>query len=231
MIQALTGTSLIEYPGRLSSIVFIAGCNLSCPFCHNPELVRPDLLSREYALGIDETVAELVRRDGFVEAVSITGGEPFLYEGLGELLRRIRAETRLLVKVDTNGTLPDRLIGLLPMIDFVAMDLKSSPAGYRAATGERASFEDVRDAVEIVRRAPGHEFRTTMVPGLVGREEVLDLLAAVGGVKEYVLQGFRSAKTLDPGFTGMTPYPREYLESTASRILELGLASRVSLRI
>jgi pyruvate formate lyase activating enzyme len=231
LIQALTGTSLIEYPGRVSSIIFIAGCNLFCPFCHNPELVRPDLLAREYALGMDDAIRELTRREGFVEAVCITGGEPFLFEGLGELLYRIRSETGLLVKVDTNGTLPDRLISLLPMIDFVAMDIKTSPARYRAATGDRASFEDIRDSIAVVRGMACHEFRTTMVPGLVESDDVLKLLEEAGGVRKYVLQGFRSMKTLAPEYTGIAPYSRAYLEATAEKVLELGLADEVELRI
>lgn len=231
MIQALTGTSLIEYPGRISSILFIAGCNLFCPFCHNPELVRPDLLAREYALGTDDALRELRRREGFVEAVSITGGEPFLFEGLGDLLRRIRSETGLLVKVDTNGTFPDRLISLLPMIDYVAMDIKSSPRRYRAVTGDRASFEDVRHSIEVIRGMADYEFRTTMVPGLVDRDDVLQLLEETGGVRRYVLQGFRSLKTLSPEYTGATPYPRDYLEQLAVLVRERGLADVVELRV
>jgi pyruvate formate lyase activating enzyme len=231
LIQALAGTSLIEYPGRVSSIIFIAGCNLFCPFCHNPELVRPDLLSREYALGIDDALRELTRREGFIEAVSITGGEPFLYEGLGELLRRIRLETGLLVKVDTNGTFPDRLISLLSMIDYVAMDIKTSPLRYRAATGDRASFEDIRDSIAVLRGMSNCEFRTTMVPGLVECDDVLKLLEEAGGVRKYVLQGFRSTKTLAPEFAGLAPYPRDYLEAIAKKVLELGLAEEVELRV
>ncbi|MBD3277238.1 MAG: anaerobic ribonucleoside-triphosphate reductase activating protein, partial [Candidatus Aegiribacteria sp.] len=176
MIKALTGTSLIEYPGKISSIVFLSGCNLYCPFCHNPELVRTDILKDEYNLTHDQVLQDLKEREGFIEAVTVTGGEPLVYSMITELVRRIKFETGLFVKIDTNGTFPKRLKEISDYADFIAMDLKSSPDGYLKATGERAGFKDVEDSIHFILKLPRYEFRTTMVPGIVSRDDVVDLL-------------------------------------------------------
>ena len=231
MIQALAGTSLIEYPGKISSVVFISGCNLLCPFCHNPELVLPSLLNTEYSLDPGQVITELGEREGFIEAVAITGGEPLLFGGLVDFITGIRSATNLHIKLDTNGTLPGVLASVAGLVDYVAMDLKSSPDRYRAATGEKASFSDIEGSIAIVKELPRYEFRTTMVPGYVTGDDVIELLQRIGPVRRYVLQRFRSLKTLAPELTGMVSYPREYLEETVERIESLGLAAEVSLRI
>ncbi|MCD4701829.1 MAG: anaerobic ribonucleoside-triphosphate reductase activating protein [Candidatus Aegiribacteria sp.] len=176
MIRSLTGTSLIEYPGKISSIIFISGCNLQCPFCHNPELVRPDMLDEEFRLTQEEIISELLKRKGFIEAVTITGGEPLLYSGIVDLIQNIKSETCLSVKVDTNGTQPRMLKEVLHDTDYIAMDLKSSPSKYLKATGEKAVFSDIRESIGIVMSLPAYEFRTTMVPGIVDRDDIIELL-------------------------------------------------------
>lgn len=230
MIRSLTGTSLIEYPGKICSILFLSGCNLHCPFCHNPELVRPDMLDEECGLSHEQVISELKAREGFVEAVTITGGEPLLYGGIEELTELIKKETSLSVKLDTNGTLPHRLNGILHHVDYVAMDLKSSPSGYLRATGEKAVFADIRESAGIIRSLPSYEFRTTMVPGIVDREGVMEILSETGRVKRYILQTFHSGKTLSPEYTGLPSYSRTYLEETAEAIRDEGLAAEVSIR-
>jgi len=230
LIRSVTGTSLIEYPGKICSIIFISGCNLHCPFCHNPELVRPDLLEDETSISHSRVLEILGKRAGFVEAVSVTGGEPLLYRDLGELLRAIREETRLSVKLDTNGTLPGKLAELLPLVDFVAMDLKSSPSGYPEATGGGAVFADIVESAAIVRSLPAYEFRTTMVPGLVDGEGITESLRKIGKVRRFVLQTFHSRKTLSREYMGKPAYPKNYLEDTAGAIKEAGLAEEVEIR-
>ena len=218
MIRSLIGTSLIEYPGMISAVIFTGGCNFSCPFCHNPELVRPDLLSAQYSIPIDRVLEKLNRRKGFIEAVTITGGEPLLFDDLRELLDRIRSETSMKIKLDTNGSLPERLAEILPLLDYIAMDLKTSPSKYRQATGDRMDFEKPALSVELIKSLPAYEFRTTMVPGIVDADDVVELLEATGHIQRYVLQRFRSEKTLSPEFTGLPPYPRGYIEELASGI-------------
>lgn len=221
MISAFEGTSLIDYPEKICSVIFFGGCNLYCPFCQNPELVKPDLLAEQYALSEQSVLERLKIRDGFVEAVCLTGGEPLLNPGLRRFVEAVRTETDLLVKVDTNGTLPDQLATVIEDVDYVALDLKASPEGYPRATGGQAEFDDVLDCVRMVKELDAYEFRTTMVPGIVDGPGVREILRETGPVKKYVLQGFRSAKTLSLEYQGMAAYPREYLLEVAEGISDL----------
>lgn len=224
MIRSLQGTSLIEYPGRISSVLFTAGCNLACPYCHNPELVNVDLLDGEFNLSHDAVIRELNERAGFIDAVVLTGGEPLLYESNIDLLRRMREETPLAIKLDTNGTYPDRLKRALPFVDFVAMDLKSSPEKYIYATGGRARFTHVREsAILLINQGEiEYEFRSTMVPGIINAEDVLHLLDefAPAKIKRYALQIFRSEKTLSSELKGMPSYPQGYIEALAEKMAD-----------
>lgn len=220
MIRSFQGTSLIEYPGRIASVLFSAGCNYACPFCHNPELVNVDLLDGEYSLSHDTVLENLREREGFIDAVVLTGGEPLLYERNVQLLERIGKETALSIKLDTNGSLPDMLREALKTVDYVAMDLKSSPDKYIFATGGRGGFERVRESGRLIMESGvDYEFRTTMVPGLVNDSDVLALLDRFPGtIKRYALQRFRSEKTLSDELTGMPSYPGDYLEKLAEKL-------------
>ncbi len=223
MIRTLQGTSLIDYPGKISSVLFSAGCNYSCPFCHNPELVNIDLLDGQYSMTHTQIIEELIQREGFIDAVVLTGGEPLLHRENIELLRRIKGETPFSVKLDTNGSFPDRLGEALPFIDFVAMDLKASPDKYIFATGGRGSFGQVRESADLLmdQDAVDYEFRTTMVPGVINAEDVLLLLDqfAPKKVRRYALQRFRSEKTLSAELRGMPSYPSGYLEQLAGEMV------------
>ncbi|MCK5132959.1 MAG: anaerobic ribonucleoside-triphosphate reductase activating protein [Candidatus Sabulitectum sp.] len=225
MIRSLQGTSLIEYPGRISSVLFSAGCNLACPFCHNPELVNVDLLDKEFSLSHDVIIEELSERIGFIDAVVLTGGEPLLYESNIDLLRRIKEETPLAIKLDTNGTYPERLKRALPYVDFVAMDLKARPENYILATGGRARFSSAKESALILIRQneTDYEFRSTMVPGIINAEDVILLLKEFAPIKikRYALQTFRSEKTLSSELSGMPAYPAGYLENLAAKMVDL----------
>ena len=215
MIRAFEGTSLIEYPGKIASVVFFGGCNLYCPFCHNPELVRPDLLAEQYTISPDQVIERLRAREGFVEGLSITGGEPLLSPQLPEFIDRVREETGLPVKLDTNGTLPERLEGVVDRLDYVAMDLKAAPEGYSKATGGHGNFEDVLKSLDLIRQMPAYEVRTTMVPGIVDREDIVSTVREYGPLKRFVLQRFRGEKTLSEVYRDLPPYPKGDLERTA----------------
>ena len=224
MIRSIQGTSLIEYPGKISAVLFSAGCNLACPFCHNPDLVNVDLLDGEYSLNHTDVLRELGERQGFIDAVVLTGGEPLLYPENIDLLRRIKEETLLSVKLDTNGTFPERLEAALEFTDFVAMDLKSSPDKYIAATGGRAVFGNVRRSGKLLmsQNSCQYEFRSTMVPGIIDEDDVLTLLRefSPGKIKRYALQRFRSENTLSPELRNLSAYPSGYLEGIAAKMTE-----------
>lgn len=229
MIRSIVGTSLIEYPGRISAVLFSGGCNLACPFCHNPELVLPDLMDRQFSISDDDVIMSLRKRHGFIDAVTVTGGEPLLHPGTVDLVRRIQTETGLLVKLDTNGTFPSRLTECLPHTDYVAMDLKTAPAKYPSATGGGAVFDDIRESIELVKGLEDYEFRTTMVPELVTADDLREILAFIGPVKRFVIQQFRPGKTLSRAMADVKPYPTILLEDLADEARRF--ASEVTVRI
>lgn len=218
MIKSFLGTSIIEYPGKIASVIFLGGCNLRCPFCHNLDLVLPELIEKVPDIPAEQVIEELKKRKGFIDGVSFTGGEPLLFRGLTDFLTRIKKELDLEIKLDTNGTLPDKLRKVLPVVDYISMDIKTSPKKYPLATGKKGKFEDVEDSIEIIKRTKNYEFRTTMVPGIVEKEDIKQICKKIKKVKKYVLQGFRNAKTLDPEFSEIKPYPKEYLME-ASEVL------------
>ncbi len=232
MIRSIQGTSLIEFPGKIASVLFSAGCNYACPFCHNPELVNPGLLDGELSLSADEIIQDLTLRRGFIDGVVLTGGEPLFHKENIELLKRMKEETGLAIKLDTNGSYPRRLQEALPLVDYVAMDLKAAPENYIFATGGRGSWEPVAESAGLLMESgKPYEFRTTMVPGVVNAEDVTTLLQALkpGKPMKYVLQRFRSEKTLSDELKGMPSYPGEYLQELADSIKDL--AEEVQLRV
>ncbi len=232
MIRSIQGTSLIEFPGKIASVLFSAGCNYACPFCHNPELVNPGLLDGELSISHREILEDLIQRRGFIDGVVLTGGEPLFHRDNIDLLRRIKEETGLAVKLDTNGSYPGRLAEALPVVDYVAMDLKAAPENYIFATGGRGAWEPVAESAGLLMQSgKTYEFRTTMVPGVVNADDVINLLRTLksGKPKKYVLQRFRSEKTLSDELKGMPSYPGEYLQELADSIRDM--AEEVQLRI
>lgn len=211
MIKGIQGISLLDYPGRISSVIFIGGCNFRCPFCHNPELVDPEKIKTTPGIGVEEALDELKKRSKFIEGVAITGGEPLLFPGIVELVRRIK-ELGLSVKIDTNGSFPKRLEKLLPYADYIAMDIKTSPEKYLLATGGRCDFRRVSASMDILLSSGmDYEFRTTLVPSVVEEEDIEQIASMIGGAKKYALQIYRPGKTLQPDFVSAS-YSKDRME-------------------
>ncbi len=212
-------TSLIEYPGHIATVLFVAGCNFRCPPCHNADLVqRPAEIAD---LDVKEVWGFLSRRVGLVDGVVVTGGEPTLHSGLMPFLRRVR-ERGFDVKLDTNGYRPDVLAALLDegLVDYVAMDVKAPPIKYPLLAG-RASVDVARieRSVDLLRGSGlPHEFRTTVVPGLLDEADVEEIARWIAGAERYVLQQFRPRRTLDPALETSIPYPVEALRAMAERV-------------
>ncbi len=184
----LRRVSMIDYPGRLCRVLFLAGCNMRCVFCHNRELIEP----REESLSWDRLEEILVSsRENWVDSVTVTGGEPTLNPRLHELVLRLK-NLGFKVKLDTNGSSPDRLAGLLPMIDYVAMDYKAPLERYRLLTGcPQLELENISRSVSIIREWGGpYEFRTTVVPGLHTEQDMLQICRELAGARRYALQAY-----------------------------------------
>lgn len=227
IIGGLQRFSLSDFPGRIACIVFTRGCNFRCPYCHNPELVDPAVSSQSIAE--EEVLGLLARREGKIEGVVATGGEPTVHAGLPAFLGKVKA-MGLAVKLDTNGSAPRVLRDLLKagLVDYVAMDIKASPDSYEAAAGVPVNSEDLRKSVEtIVSSGVPHELRMTFLESLVPLEEMEGVSKLARGCRLFVVQAFQPSKTLDPRMLEEPrPSPRK-LEQVRGMLQDLGLPAVV----
>lgn len=203
-VNGLAKLTLLDYPGRTAATVFLAGCNMRCPFCHNAPLVT----DADGAERIDEHTlrAFLRKRMGLLDGICVTGGEPTLRPDLPELLRMIK-EYGYAVKLDTNGTSPRRLAALIDagLVDYVAMDIKNSPAKYPQTVGvPDFDITPVRESVALLSGGLADcEFRTTAVAGLHTEEDFESIGDWLFGAKRYYIQNFvDSGALIAPGTRG-----------------------------
>jgi pyruvate formate lyase activating enzyme len=214
-IKGIEKFSSRDFPGHISSTIFLGGCTFRCPYCHNADLVlRPETIP---SMAADYFLSYLDGRKGWLEALCFTGGEPLLHEGLEDLIR-VGRERGLLVKLDTNGSFPDRLEALLGLglLDRVAMDIKAPLERYREVTRSAIDVEKIVRSADVLRSsAVPHLFRTTFVPGLVGPGDVAPIGEWLRGAARYVVQSFVPQTTIDPAFLEVRPFRRAELEAIA----------------
>lgn len=199
-ISAVQKLTLLDFPERLACIVFTPGCNFRCGYCHNPEFVLPESVKalRQSFIEPESVFEFLERRRGRLEGVVISGGEPTLQRGLPEFLRKVK-QMGFETKLDTNGSLPEILKPLLEeeLIDYVAMDIKTSISRYRELTEACVRPEAIRESIALIKtRASDYEFRTTIVQEHHDEQTLREMRILLDGSKRYVLQGFRPGKTL-----------------------------------
>lgn len=196
-IGGLQKLTLLDFPGQVACTVFLQGCNFRCPFCHNPSLVLgTEAITRESVL------AFLKQRQGLLDGVAITGGEPLLSAGLEYLLREIRS-LGYKIKLDTNGSFPRRLEQLISdgLVDYVAMDIKNAPEKYDHTAGAAGFLPAVRESASLLidGKIP-YEFRTTVVDELHEPEDFHAIGQWLSGAQQYFLQCFAdSGEILQPG--------------------------------
>ncbi|MFP4036222.1 MAG: anaerobic ribonucleoside-triphosphate reductase activating protein [Desulfobacteraceae bacterium] len=201
VIGGIQKSSLIDYPGKVSCVLFLSGCNFRCPYCHNPELVT-DTPPADDGVTPGEALEFLRTRRDFLDGVVITGGEPTLAGDLPELCENIR-RMDLSVKLDTNGSRPKAVRTLLEagFVDYVAMDIKTDPCLYGKTPGLRCRPEEILESVSLIMSsAPDYEFRTTCVRPLVDDEVIKKTAGIIKGARRYALQHFQGEKLLDPAF-------------------------------
>ena len=189
LIHGLQKMTLLDYPGRVACTVFLGGCDLRCPFCHNAELIDG---SAAPVMDSEELLAFLKKRQGLLDGVAITGGEPLLRD-LSPLLGEIKA-LGYPVKLDTNGTHPGRLRELIEqgLVDYAAMDIKNSPERYAETVG-LAEFDlgPVHESIDLLLRGgTDYEFRTTVVEEFHSLDSFLGIGEMIRGARKYVLQPF-----------------------------------------
>ncbi len=210
-LRGLQKTTLLDFPGRVACTVFTGGCNFRCPFCHNASLLKegPADITEEAFFSF------LEKRRGILDGVCITGGEPLLHRDIAPFLSRIK-ELGYLVKLDTNGSFPERLSALIEggVVDYVAMDIKNSPEKYPLTTGTDSGFlEAVKESVSLLLQGSlPFEFRTTLVKGMHTEEDMQKIGAWIAGAPLYYLQQFTdSGDVLEAGLSAFTKEESEEL--------------------
>ena len=216
-IAGIQKLSLLDFPDKTCATLFTAGCNFRCPFCHNASLVLNPAEAGE--VSEEEVLSFLKKRQGLLDGVCITGGEPLLQHGIEDFIKNVR-ELGFEIKLDTNGYLPERLKSLLAsgMIDFVAMDIKNSLSRYAETAGLPSLDENIiKESIRIIRESGvPYEFRTTVVRELHTERDILDIAELLSGAKRYALQHFKDSGDLIKG--GLSGYSEEEMNAFASKI-------------
>ncbi|MBU0580656.1 MAG: anaerobic ribonucleoside-triphosphate reductase activating protein, partial [Candidatus Margulisbacteria bacterium] len=215
-IKGVQKTTLIDYPGKVASTIFIAGCNFKCPYCHNMVLVKDT--EQLPTIPEDEIFNFLSERQEFIDGVCITGGEPTLYQELPDFIKKIKA-LGLKVKLDTNGTNPEMLQKLIDskLLDYIAMDLKGYPDNYALVVSAPVDLSKIEQSVELVKKgAVKYEFRTTILPRFFKLEDVDKIGPWLEGAESFYIQQFeKHGGTLDPHLEKESIYSKPELEAIA----------------
>ena len=225
-IHGLQKMTLLDYPGKVACTVFLGGCDMRCPFCHNAELLDG---SAPALMEDGELLDFLKKRQGLLDGVAVTGGEPLLRSDLGVLFEKIR-DLGYPVKLDTNGTHPDRLRDSIDrgLVQYVAMDIKNAPERYAETAGlEQLDLSPVRESVSLLMEGTiPYEFRTTVVAELHDEDSFRGIGNWIRGAEQYFLQAFTDRDTVPfagfhtPGEAELARYleiMRRYVPSAALR--------------
>jgi pyruvate formate lyase activating enzyme len=212
-IKGLQKTSVVDYPPYVACTIFISTCNFRCGFCYNSDLVNDSDKLKEYSE--DDIMQFLESKKSILDGVCITGGEPTLYKNLKEFIKKIKNKN-LKVKLDTNGTNPHIIKDLLDnnLLDYIAMDIKSSKENYDKAAGVKVNIENLNKSIDIIKNSNiDYEFRTTAVPGLIDENIIKDIGEWLKGAKKYAIQQFHPNKNLiDSSLEQKKPYDIKTLE-------------------
>ena len=215
----LQKNSLIDFPGKVSCVLFLSGCNFDCPYCHNPDLAkgRP---ATPFPLDEAWVYDFLDRRKGFLDGVVISGGEPTLQEGLFAFCKNIK-QMGYPIKLDTNGSRPEVIKSLIDggLVDYIAMDIKTDPFQYVPFIKKDCNPDHILTSIGLIMNSSlDYEFRTTCVKRIVDEEGIEHIAMLIDGATSYVLQRFRPSSVLHPEFFQETggDYDEEDLMSLKS---------------
>jgi len=228
IIAGLQRTTLIDYPGKLACVVFLAGCNFRCPWCYSSELVLPLKIVKQPRISEKDFFDFLRERQGLLEGVVICGGEPTINKELPQFVEKIK-NLGYSVKLDTNGSNPEMLKDLVRanLIDYVAMDIKTTQNSklktqnsYEFIMGEGITMDKIKESVNFLKKGlVDFEFRMTVVNTVHSKKDFLEIAKWIGGKNvKYYLQNFRAEKTIDPEFEKIRPFKKEFLDEIAKEI-------------
>ena len=214
-IKGFLKNTLLDWDGKIASVVFTAGCNFRCPYCHSPHLVYA---SDEMESIPPETVVNFIRSNrDWVDGLVITGGEPTIQPGLIDFLMMLGQEG-IAAKLDTNGTMPDVLEEILEkeLVEYIAMDVKAPPEKYALVTGVAIDSNIIARSIDmLIGGEIDYEFRTTVCPLMLDEGDIAGIARWISGAKRYVLQNFRGGNCLDEKVNAVRPVPVEQLQKYA----------------
>lgn len=191
IINGFQKLTLLDYPGKVACTIFTAGCNMRCPFCHNASLVTH--IDKDNTFSTHEVLDYLKKRQGILEGVCITGGEPLLQPHIKDFIAEIK-KLGYSVKLDTNGTFPEKLQELVNegLLDYVAMDIKNSKAKYSETAGiENLDLSKIQKSIDfLIGCGLDFEFRTTVIKEFHTVEDIQDIVVWIKGAHKYFLQNF-----------------------------------------
>jgi len=218
-IGGLERLTLIDYPGKVAATVFTVGCNFRCPYCYSSEIVIPEKIENQPIIPEQEFFDFLEDRKGLLEGIVVCGGEPTIHQDLPDFIKKIK-EKGFLVKLDSNGSNPKALDSLIrnKLIDYVAMDIKGPKEKYGLMTGlndqwSKIMMEKIEKSINILKsNKVDYEFRTTVVPDVLKKEDIFKIANWIKPAKKYYLQSYITEKaTIDPEFMKKKPYSEEFL--------------------
>jgi len=217
LIGGIHTLTLLDYPGKVACIIFTAGCNFRCGYCHNAEFVLPEKIKERMndMIPVEKIFNFLDKRKGKLDGVVVSGGEPTMHPDLIDFIRKIK-EKGFLVKLDTNGTNPVVVEKLLSekLVDYIAMDVKASKEKYDELTGVKNNYAAIKHSRELIKASEiDYEFRTTVIKGFHDEEEMKKIAHFSRGAKMYSIQNFRPQKVLDKGYKQFTGFPKKELEA------------------
>lgn len=212
--------TLLDYPSKTACTVFTSGCNFRCPFCHNSTLVLPEMInsSAEQPVSEEELLKFLKKRSGLLDGICISGGEPLMdFDGLCSVLPKIKS-LGYSVKLDTNGSFPDRLQKLIAdgLVDYVAMDIKNSFPHYAETIGiPNFDIAPIKKSIDIIMSSSlDYEFRTTVLHEFHNKERISELCSGIKGASRYFLQQFKDTDNVIK--KGLTPLSADEIKEMAS---------------
>jgi pyruvate formate lyase activating enzyme len=197
----LRKNSFIDYPGKISCVLFVSGCNFDCPYCHNPSLVKNGP-GRSANLNGNEFFDFLERRKGFLDGVVISGGEPTLQKDLAHICEKIK-RLGYPVKLDTNGSRPQAVKKLIDegLVDYIAMDIKTNPFQYSPSIKKDCNPDSILSSIQVIMNSTlSYEFRTTCVKPIVNADTIENIAKIIKGAMLYALQRFNNTEVLHPEF-------------------------------
>ena len=184
--------TLLDYPEHTACTLFTGGCNMRCPFCHNTPLVTGEC---EEIYSEDEILSFLNKRQGLLDGVAVTGGEPLMQKDIAEFFRKIK-ELGFDIKLDTNGSFPDKLRELIDnsLVDFIAMDVKNVFTKYEETSGSKINTDIIKKSIDIIKNSNiPHEFRTTVVSPFHTEEDIISIAQYLGATEKYYIQCFKDS--------------------------------------